>query len=153
MTTAATHWINCAQECVEEPCCRSINFKKIVTTKSERNCEMLHNVVYNTSETLLENNASYDYIYFNNPRKVGSNDRRVRILIMKATFILNRKFSLIIKVQLVRYAVLNAAQLNDILENMTRVKRVLHWRSVRKKHAKIYFPTIIVARVQRENRG
>jgi hypothetical protein len=70
MTTAATHWINCAMECFKEPCCRSINFKKIVAKLSERNCEMLHNVVYNTSEQVLENNASYDYIFFNNPRKV-----------------------------------------------------------------------------------
>ncbi len=31
---------------------------------------MLHNVVYNTSKKFLLENTSYDYIYFNNPRKV-----------------------------------------------------------------------------------
>ena len=70
MTTVATHGMNCAAQCVEEPCCRSINFKKIVSTPNERNCEMLHNVVYNTSKKFLLKNTSYDYIYFNNPRKV-----------------------------------------------------------------------------------
>ncbi len=71
MTTVATHWINCAKECVEEPCCRSINFKKIISTQNERNCEMLHNVVYNSSnKKFLLENTSYDYIYFNHPRKV-----------------------------------------------------------------------------------
>ena len=100
MTSAATHWINCAKECVEEPCCRSINFKKIVSTKSERNCEMLHNVVYNTSENLLENNASYDYIYFINPRKVRRYDRTVRLIIFKQLYF---KFKILIDYRHLKY--------------------------------------------------
>ena len=47
---------------------RSINYKK--TFKNEANCEMLHDVVYNTSEKDLERNFSCDYIYLNEPQKV-----------------------------------------------------------------------------------
>ena len=60
--------IDCVIKCVQEPCCRSINYKK--TSQNETNCEMLHDVVYNTSEKVLEKNRSHDYIYLTNPRKV-----------------------------------------------------------------------------------
>ncbi|XP_028411143.1 microfibril-associated glycoprotein 4-like [Dendronephthya gigantea] len=56
-------------ECATEICCRSINFKKKLTSKNDSNCEMLHNVVYNTSERLLEKNSSYNYVYLVNPQK------------------------------------------------------------------------------------
>ena len=58
----------CIIECVKEPCCRSINYRK--TLCNETNCEMLHNVVYNTSEKLLEKSSSYDHVYLTNPHKV-----------------------------------------------------------------------------------
>ncbi|CAB3988571.1 Hypothetical predicted protein [Paramuricea clavata] len=54
-------------ECVKEPCCRSINYKK--TIHNEPNCEMLHDVIYNTSENVLERNSSYDYVYLLDPQK------------------------------------------------------------------------------------
>ena len=60
--------LDCVMECSNEPCCRSINYKKIL--QNERNCEILHNVVYNTSENALKKNSSFDYVYLVNPEKV-----------------------------------------------------------------------------------
>ncbi|XP_028411120.1 microfibril-associated glycoprotein 4-like [Dendronephthya gigantea] len=68
-TNVVSEWIDCVMECATEICCRSINFKKKWTSKNDSNCEMLHNVVYNTSERLLEKNSSYDYVYLVNPQK------------------------------------------------------------------------------------
>ena len=60
--------MNCVVKCVQEPCCRSINYKK--TSQNETNCEMFHQMVYDTSEKVLERNCSYDYVYLTNPQKV-----------------------------------------------------------------------------------
>ena len=62
--------VECVIECVNEPCCRSINYKK--NSHNEANCEMLSDVVYNTSdpEKVLVKNCSYDYVYLTNPQKV-----------------------------------------------------------------------------------
>ena len=68
-------WMDCIIECVKEPCCRSINYRN--TLHNETNCEMLHNVVYNTSEELLERNSSYDHVYLTNPHKVSVVDHRL----------------------------------------------------------------------------
>lgn len=57
-------------ECVTEQCCRSVNYKKKAALEREKNCEMLHNVVYNTSDDLLEKSASYDYVYLIDPIEV-----------------------------------------------------------------------------------
>ncbi|CAB4011448.1 Hypothetical predicted protein, partial [Paramuricea clavata] len=59
--------MECIVECVNEPCCRSTNYKKDFQNKP--NCEMLHDVVYNTSEKVLERNSSYDYVYLLDPQK------------------------------------------------------------------------------------
>ena len=60
--------IECVMECVTEPCCRSVNYRK--TLKNSSNCEMLHNVLCVKSEKELESNSSYDYVYLTNPKKV-----------------------------------------------------------------------------------
>ena len=68
MTKDVSERIDCIMECVKEPCCRSINYKK--TFQNEPNCEMLHDVIYNTSEKALERNSSHDHVYLVNPQKV-----------------------------------------------------------------------------------
>ena len=68
-------------ECATEPCCRSINYKKTLTLQDESNCEMLHHVIFNTSEKLLEKDDSADYIYLVNPQKV-----RVHLTMMVRTY-------------------------------------------------------------------
>ncbi|XP_028411627.1 coagulation factor VIII-like [Dendronephthya gigantea] len=64
-------WVDCAGECLKEPCCRSINFKKeFISENSENyNCEMLHHVITDASNNLLEPNSSYDYVFFHNTKK------------------------------------------------------------------------------------
>jgi hypothetical protein len=69
-TTVTTDWLACVMECVTEPCCRSINYKNTLNLQNEPNCEMLHNLVYDTSQELLEANSSYNHVYLNNPPKV-----------------------------------------------------------------------------------
>ena len=61
-------------------CCRSINYQTALASQNESNCEMLHNVVYNTTKELLEKNSSYDYVYLVFPSKVNS---RIIILLME----------------------------------------------------------------------
>ena len=70
MTKVVHDWLGCVLECVTQPCCRSINYKKTLNLQNESNCEMLHNMVYNTSRKFLERNCSYDHVYLNNPQKV-----------------------------------------------------------------------------------
>ena len=68
MTKVVSEKLDCVMECSSEPCCRSINYKKIL--RNEPNCEILYNVVYNTSENALKKNSSFDYVYLVNPEKV-----------------------------------------------------------------------------------
>jgi hypothetical protein len=68
MTKVVSEKLGCVMECSNEPCCRSINYKKIF--RNEPNCEILHNVVYNTSENALKKTSSFDYVYLVNPEKV-----------------------------------------------------------------------------------
>ncbi len=65
-----SRWIDCVMECANESCCRSINYKRTVSLQNEPNCEMLHDVLDDISEKMLENNSSYDYVYLVNPEKV-----------------------------------------------------------------------------------
>ena len=69
-TKIVSQWIDCVMECATETCCRSINYKKALTTQNESNCEMLHDVLNNTSEKMLEKNSSYDHVYLVSPEKV-----------------------------------------------------------------------------------
>ena len=69
-TTNASQYMACLLDCYKEPCCRSINFKKISTAENEPKCELLHNIAYNTSEEMLQKNVSYDHAFFTNPEKV-----------------------------------------------------------------------------------
>ena len=62
--------LGCVMECSNEPCCRSINYKISPTLQNEPNCEILHNVVYNTSENALERSSSYDHVHLANSEKV-----------------------------------------------------------------------------------
>ncbi|XP_028412100.1 microfibril-associated glycoprotein 4-like [Dendronephthya gigantea] len=68
-TQHASTWINCVIECAKEPCCRSINYNKTFDLCEEPNCEMLHNLAYNTSDKILQLNPSFDHIYLAQPEK------------------------------------------------------------------------------------
>ena len=81
---ATSDWADCAIECVRDPCCRSVNYKTLITAGNEENCEMLHNLVYNTSDDLLKKNGTYNYIFLNSPMKV-----KTLILIILLRIIIN----------------------------------------------------------------
>ena len=66
------NWVYCIKICAGEPCCRSINYKKTCGLLNEPNCEMLHDVVHNASQDILEINSTYHYAYLVNPQKVQS---------------------------------------------------------------------------------
>ena len=70
MAKVVSDWLACILECVTEPCCRSINYKKTSIAQNESNCEMLHNTVHNSSQKSLQANFSYDHVYLSNPQKV-----------------------------------------------------------------------------------
>jgi hypothetical protein len=71
MTINVSQRIDCLIECDKEPCCRSINIqKKSSSHDAQLICEMLHNLVYNTSEKLLETNTSFDHVYLTSSKKV-----------------------------------------------------------------------------------
>lgn len=63
--------VDCVIECVAEPCCRSINYKKTSNPKSKSNCEMLHHVMNEKPKKLVDN-SSYDHVYLINPQKVSN---------------------------------------------------------------------------------
>ena len=70
MIKVVSEKLDCVMECSNEPCCRSINYKISPTLQNEPNCEILHNMVYNTSENALERSSSYDHVYLANSEKV-----------------------------------------------------------------------------------
>ncbi|XP_028416200.1 sushi, von Willebrand factor type A, EGF and pentraxin domain-containing protein 1-like [Dendronephthya gigantea] len=59
----------CISSCIKEPCCRSLNYKESSPQAEASVCEMLHDVIHNTSKQLQEN-SFYDYIYFKESQKV-----------------------------------------------------------------------------------
>ena len=71
MTINVSQRIDCVIECDKEPCCRSINIQKKSNSHDAQICEMLHNVVYNTSEDLLEANPTFDHVYLTSSKKVN----------------------------------------------------------------------------------
>ena len=61
--------IACVDECLEDPCCRSINYEHGNSPNRSRKCEFLHDLLENKSFP-LEANSSFDYVFFVNPLKV-----------------------------------------------------------------------------------
>ena len=61
--------IACIDECLEEPCCRSINYEHISSPDQWNKCEFLHHLFENTSFALVAN-SSFDHVFVINPPKV-----------------------------------------------------------------------------------
>ena len=61
--------IACVNECLEDPCCRSINYEHSNSTNRSNKCEFLHDLLENTSFS-LEANISFDHVFFVNLLKV-----------------------------------------------------------------------------------
>ena len=111
MTKGVSQWINCIIECVKEPCCRSINYKK--TFQNEPNCEMLHDVVYNTTEKVLERNFSYDYVYLLDPQKVWI-DCRGTVLTSKWIIMTNHDVSWMLSIFFFHTYLVSTEQITEL---------------------------------------
>ena len=61
--------IACVDKCFAHPCCRSMNYNYAALADHSNKCELLHNLVENTSY-VLERNSSFDHLFFNEPLKV-----------------------------------------------------------------------------------
>ena len=61
--------IACVDECFAHQCCRSMNYNYATLADHSNKCELLHNLVENTSY-VLERNSSFDHLFFNEPLKV-----------------------------------------------------------------------------------
>ena len=112
MTKIVSQKIDCVIECAIEPCCRSINYKTTSTCQNEKNCEMFHNLVYNSSENALESNSSYDHVYLVNAQKVRIHER---IIVHSETAFNNGLCS----ASLIKLAILKYRQIEESLSNQS----------------------------------
>lgn len=70
LAKAVSEKIDCILECAAEECCRSINYRNVLNSANEINCEMLHSLISNTGKKLLKD-PSFDHAYLVNPLKVN----------------------------------------------------------------------------------
>lgn len=66
----------CVDACFAHPCCRSMNYKHSTAVNQSNKCELLHNLVENSSQHTshaLEPNSSFGHFFFNQPLKVIRN--------------------------------------------------------------------------------
>ena len=68
----AHHDVACVEKCVDDTCCRSVNFLKTLDgKKDEKNCELFHDVVPPAESYSLSRNDNYDYFTLNIPLRVS----------------------------------------------------------------------------------
>ena len=71
----AWHDIDCVVRCVDDTCCRSVNFLKTLDLDEEENkenCELLHDaVVSGNNYNLIQIDDNYDYFILHKPARVS----------------------------------------------------------------------------------
>ena len=73
----AWHDTDCVFRCLDDKCCRSVNFLKALDldldeNENKDNCELLHDaVVAGKKENLLKTEVNYDYFILYNPVRVS----------------------------------------------------------------------------------
>ena len=70
----ACHDVDCVQKCVDDICCRSVNFLKTLGFDEEKdgdNCELFHDAVLSAESYSLSQNDNYDYFTLNIPLRVS----------------------------------------------------------------------------------
>ena len=73
----AWHDVDCVVRCVDDKCCRSVNFLKTLDldldeNENKDNCELLHGaVVAGKNERFLKTDVNYEYFILHNPFKVS----------------------------------------------------------------------------------
>ena len=76
--------IACVDKCFAHPCCRSMNYNYATLADHSNKCELLHNLVEITSY-ILEQNSSFDHLFFNEPEKVIRLILNFKFACMKST--------------------------------------------------------------------
>ncbi|XP_028393895.1 uncharacterized protein LOC114518154 [Dendronephthya gigantea] len=59
----------CLDKCLDEPCCRSINYEHSTSPAKPQKCELLHELLNENACSLLVKNTSFDHAYIIEPRK------------------------------------------------------------------------------------
>ena len=71
----AWHDIDCVVRCVDDTCCRSVNFLRTLDLDEEENkenCEMLHDAVVSWNNyNLIQADDNYDYFILHKPARVS----------------------------------------------------------------------------------
>ena len=71
----AWHDIDCVVRCVDDTCCRSVNFLKTLDLDEEENkenCELLHDAfVSGNNYNLIQTDDNYDYFILHKPARVS----------------------------------------------------------------------------------
>ena len=69
----ALYDVACVEKCVDDKCCRSVNFLKTLDLDGEKNrdnCELFHDAVLTEERYNLSRNDNYDHFTLNSPLKV-----------------------------------------------------------------------------------
>ena len=64
--------IECVLQCLDDGCCRSVNYRKKCLNPSDENCELLHILASEMKEE-FESNKDYDHYILLEPKRVISN--------------------------------------------------------------------------------
>ena len=72
----AWHDVDCVVRCLDDTCCRSVNYLKTLDFDKEEddnkdNCELLHDAAVSGKNSSLLRNNDYDYFILKNPERVS----------------------------------------------------------------------------------
>ena len=73
-TLHAPHDVACVEKCVDDTCCRSVNFLKTLGVNGRTNgdnCELFHDAVVIAENVSLSRNDNYDYFTLIRPLRVS----------------------------------------------------------------------------------
>ena len=75
-TLHAWHDVDCVVRCLDDTCCRSVNYLKTLDFDKEEddnkdNCELLHDAAGFGKNNSLLRNGDYDYFILKNPGRVS----------------------------------------------------------------------------------
>ena len=73
-TLHALYDVACVEKCVDDKCCRSVNFLKTLDLygkKNGDNCELFHDAALTAESYNLSQNDNYDHFTLNSPLKVS----------------------------------------------------------------------------------
>ena len=72
----AWHEVDCVLRCLNDTCCRSVNYLKTLDFGKEEdvnkdNCQLLHDAAVSGKDDSLLRNDDYDYFIMENPERVS----------------------------------------------------------------------------------